>query len=1571
MDIHKVSILGTESIWIGYDSLNEFMKEIATNLASSTYVLITDTHLAPLHLPRLQKAWAHTGSTARLLTYTILPGETSKSRSTKAAIEDWMLENGCTRDTVILAVGGGVIGDMIGYVAATFMRGVRFVQIPTSLLAMVDSSIGGKTAIDTPHGKNLVGAFWQPKYIFIDLKFLETLPVREFINGMAEVIKTAAIWDAEEFCRLENDASLFMDTILSRRDPENPSNVDLSPVREMLARIVKGSAAIKAQVVTLDEREGGLRNILNFGHSIGHAYEAVLTPFILHGECVAIGMVKEAELSRFLGTLSSEAVARITKILLAYHLPISVTDEAVRSRAGDRIIPTKKLIQIMAVDKKNDGAKKKVVLLKAIGETYEKKATVVSDSDIAIILSPHLKVSPSLDKIPSSTTVIPPGSKSISNRALVLAAMSSGKCKIQNLLHSDDTEHMITALIKLNAAEFSWEDNGKTLVVKGNGGKMNPPNSQIYLGNAGTASRFLTSIACLVPASSGLIVLTGNERMQERPIGPLVDTLRANGCQIEYVNRDGSLPLNIAAGSAPRGGRITLAATTSSQYVSSILMAAPFAQEAVTLSLVGGNPVSLSYVDMTIEMMRAFGISVQKDPEQAYTYHIPKAVYNSPELYVIESDASSATYPLAMAAITGTTCEVPSIGYSSLQGDAKFAVDVLKPMGCTVIQTENSTKVTGPPVGTLKPLPSIDMEPMTDAFLTACVLAAVAPGVTSIYGIANQHVKECDRIAAMCVELAKLGVKCVNKPDGIDIHGINVADLKETKEFIDTYDDHRVAMSFSVLAAVYPFPLLIENRKCVDKTWPAWWDCYHGDFKVELTGFDSHEIIASPGSRPRAVTSIFVIGMRGAGKSTLSQWISAASELPLVDMDKELERIHKRSIKDIVAVSGWAEFRHMEADLLRDLYNSRYEKPVIVSCGGGIVESEESRKLFQQIIADYGIVIHVHRNIHTVHEYLMEDETRPAYGESILDVWERRKTWYQECSSHLIYAPHFTAEDNSLNVKKNLADIAQRMIGDTKSMDNLLERERTFFLSLTFADLNEAATIIDKAVTGSSAVELRVDLLRSPEQADGIPDPSYVTEQVALLRKLTCLPIIYTVRTESQGGQFPDHAYDEAEELILLGVRMCVEFVDLESTFPDKMKDRIFTAVNSRSITKIIASFHDWEGKYKWNDIYWNNMYAACAQHGSVVKLVSLAKQFEDNLALLEFKKMHPTKPLIAINMGRLGQASRIMNGVLTPVTHSLLPIKAAPGQLSVRQVHKGLSLLGHPDVEPLKFFIVGKPIAHSRSPALHNGFFKEVGLPYVYERMETDDITEVQRKIIELGDSFGGASVTVPLKLDAMRVIQKGNLSAHAQAIGAINTVTRDVKTGEMYGDNTDWLGIKTSIEYAAGFDHTFHGASGLVIGAGGTSRAAVYALHKLGISTIYVLNRTISNIESLQEHFKELNIVPILNIEDTRAASFIPPVVAVSCISGEIPLGETMLKTILSEVLKPRSLLGPRKTRRVLLEMAYKPRLTQIMQLAEFHGWNAIPGLNPLVAQGIEQFKIWTGLEAPWSLGQQFVLG
>ena len=547
----ELTILGVNSIRVGYNLWQQYVaNDLLHNLKSSTYVLVCDSNIAKLEyvstfkrdFESVREGLGKTEDDMRLLIYSHLkPGETSKSRQTKADIEDWLLQQGCTRDTVILALGGGVVGDLIGFVAATYMRGVRFCQIPTSLLAMVDSSIGGKTAIDTPFGKNLVGAFWQPERIYIDLAFLETLDKRQVCNGMAEVVKTAAIWDEEEFERLEDNADAIMAAL------DRPVGKErFKGIEEVFKRIVLGSARVKAHVVSSDEKEGGLRNLLNFGHSIGHAYEALLTPEILHGEAVAVGMVKEAELARYLGILAPSAVARLTKCIAAYGLPTSLSDKGI-TKYTDKECAADELLRRMAVDKKNAGSKKKIVLLAAIGKCFEPQATKCSDEDIRIVLCSSIMVRPGVPK-ELKVECRPPGSKSISNRVLLLAALGEGKCRISNLLHSDDTQFMLSAIAKLGGATYSWEDEGKVLAVTGNGGSLKATPDEVYIGNAGTASRFLTTAVSLAQSTDAAshTILTGNARMQERPQGPLVDALRSNGVDIEYLKSGSqSLPLRI------------------------------------------------------------------------------------------------------------------------------------------------------------------------------------------------------------------------------------------------------------------------------------------------------------------------------------------------------------------------------------------------------------------------------------------------------------------------------------------------------------------------------------------------------------------------------------------------------------------------------------------------------------------------------------------------------------------------------------------------------------------------------------------------------------------------------------------------------------------------------------------------------------------------------------------------------------------------------------------------------------------------------------------------------------------
>lgn len=1554
--VEKVSILGSESIHVGYGIQTHIVDQVLTNLATSTYVIITDTNMektAPFQklCSSFQEQLTLKRPDSRLLRYSVSPGENNKSRETKAQVEDFLLQKGCTRDTVILAVGGGVVGDMIGFVAATFMRGVRVVQVPTTLLAMVDSAIGGKTAVDTPLGKNFVGAFHQPLYVFVDVSFLETLPTRQFINGMAEVVKTAAIWNEAEFARLENFASTFIAVVTA-------GDIQLSTIKYDLVQTVLESIKVKAEVVSKDEKESSLRNLLNFGHTIGHAIEAIVTPQALHGECVAVGMVLEAELARYWGILSPVAVARLVKCIAAYNLPTSVDDKVFLQNIGHKrhFLQIGTLLDKMAIDKKNDGAKIRTVILESIGTCHQLRAHEVSKQDLSFVLTDETLVHPFTDA-PATNIVTPPGSKSISNRALILAALGSGEVRIKNLLHSDDTKHMLAAVAALKGAEISAEDNGETVVVKGNGGNFVTCDQELYLGNAGTASRFLTTVASLVginKESNDYTVLTGNARMQERPVGPLVDALRANGSEIEYLNNQGSLPLKIEAGKGLKGGRIELGATISSQYVSSILMCAPYADTEVTLSLVGGKPISQLYIDMTIAMMKAFGITVTKSTTEDYTYHIPKGAYKNPALYEIESDASSATYPLAFAAMTGTSCTVPNIGSSSLQGDARFAVDVLKPMGCTVVQTATSTTVTGPPRGQLRALAHVDMEPMTDAFLTASVAAAIANDKipTQITGIANQRVKECNRIKAMVDELAKFGVTANELPDGIEIHGIDQDKLlapSTEKRGVHTYDDHRVAMCFSLLAGMCKEPVLITERSCTGKTWPGWWDVLHTKFGVELDGYEEKKNLDDPSllinKEANGDRSIIVIGMRAAGKSTLSRWMASYMGFELIDLDTVFEETYG-DIRPYIKQHGWVKFREVEAALVKE-YFTKCSSGYIISTGGGVVEGEEARDLLKGYVKTGGIVLHLHRDLDETIVFLSSDTTRPAYVSEIKDVWLRREKWYHECSNYHFYSSHCSSETEFKKLRHSFISYLKTITGMQLTT---VPKHRTFVVSLTSPDLNEIAEDLEDITAGCGAVELRVDLLKDYSA-------SYVADQTATLRKFVNLPIVYTIRTESQGGKFPDEEVAMLEELSYLGIKLGMEYLDIQLSTSEELTKRI---LERKAFTRIIATYIDVSGSLKWDNAEWDNKFnQAISMNADIIQLVGSASHFQDNIAAEHFRANHTERPLIVFNAGEKGKLSRVLNPIMTPVTNELLPALSGMGQLTVAEINKSYSEIG--GLSKKQFTVVGSPIEHSRSPQLHTSAYKKLNLPHSFDRYEAQDASKVYENIM-CKENFGGLAVTMPLKLDIMKYTDK--LSDAATLIGAVNTVIPLAgQPGKFLGDNTDWYGITNSF--------TRHGVPsiensaicGLVIGGGGTSRAAAFALHHMGCKKIYMANRTASKLHDIKKELPaDYNIEVLDTDEQVDAAE--PVSLIVSCVPADRPIDEHLLNKLEKMLYrgKQQEKGGFNPT---LLDAAYKPRVTPVMRIAdEKFEWTVIPGVEMLVNQGERQFQIHTHFTPPYKV-------
>jgi len=400
-------------------------------------------------------------------------------------------------------------------------------------------------------------------------------------------------------------------------------------------------------------------------------------------------------------------------------------------------------------------------------------------------------------------TVRLPGSKSISNRILLLAALAEGETEVSGLLDAEDTRVMREALARLGVA-LSEREGG--IKLRGSGGPFTEKKADLFLGNAGTALRPLTAALAL---SGGDYFLSGVPRMHERPIGDLVDALRSIGARIDYRGKPGFPPLVIHPASISAALPLPVKGDVSSQFLSALLMALPLTGKAATIE-VQGELVSKPYVEITLNVMRRFGVEVARQEWRAF--QVPGARYRSPGTAFVEGDASSASYFLAAGALGGGPVRVEGVGRDSIQGDVRFA-EVLQAMGAKARTGDAWIECAAG--GKLRAI-DMDLNHIPDAAMTAAVLALFADGPSTLRNIASWRVKETDRLAAMATELRKLGASV---DEGSDYLRITPGPLKGGAE-IETYDDHRMAMSFS-LVAFGGVPVRIQDPQCVAKTFPG------------------------------------------------------------------------------------------------------------------------------------------------------------------------------------------------------------------------------------------------------------------------------------------------------------------------------------------------------------------------------------------------------------------------------------------------------------------------------------------------------------------------------------------------------------------------------------------------------------------------------------------------------------------------------------------------------------------------------------------------------------------------------
>ena len=1022
--------------------------------------------------------------------------EKNKNIDTYHQILNFMFENNVDRSYTIFALGGGIIGDTTAFVASTYMRGISLVHVPTTLLSMVDSSIGGKAGVNNIYGKNMVGSIYQANDIIIDLKWLETLDEKQKINGMAEVIKMALIKGGKLY------------NLVNNSDPNSWNNLE---------EIIKLSADYKLDIIKNDHKDiTGERELLNLGHTWGHALE--FSQDLLHGYAVADGIIEEMKYSNYYYNFPSfNTMQIILKLLKKWKLVNDSKSLALNDISKN--YGTRLLNFYLTKDKKSD----RMVTIEKIGS-----AKIIKwDLDKWKFLnSKNFMIINNKISFPKLVELKVPSSKSITNRALICGVISSLKSNkpinITDILKSEDTQLMIQALKQSNV---NIEEKNNDVIIKPS---EIIPNGKYYLGNSGTSVRFLLPVLAFL--TSKKIIIDGSEEMRKRPIGPLVKSLNDFGCNIKsfcfanenIVNDEIYLPLEIEPVQLnfSENNIIEIDGSLSSQYVTGLMIGFSFLKlknENLNFTInILGNDTSKGFIDLSKKVLNDFGINLLQNNLFAKQMDLTNnkiTINNIIEVsnhYQIEGDATTASYLYAWSIINKFNLRLTNLNKTSAQPDMNVLLKVLKYFG----HFDGDTFIPDNIIN-INNLEILDLD-SSDTFLTWGCLFALYNIPIEITNIENQDWKECARITNFISNLKLLGVEAIKTSTGFKIiKGINNFGCKiKSEKIIETYNDHRMAMSFSLLS-LNNKNILINNPHCVSKTFPKYWD------ELKKLGIEILPV------NKINYKKVILIGMPGSGKTTLAKEVGKKFNIKYVDTDQRIANEHT-SINEIIKTKGWKQFRNLEAtELLNILDDDSVMK--IVSTGGGIIENHISRNLMEN-----NLVIWIKRPKNKI--CLKSRELPDSY-----DNLEIKRSNIYESISNYIYYNDGSPEDFTRWLNLIL-------------FQNPIPSKSTF---LCKSELSYEENI-------SNYIEVRGDLF---EENYGIKD---IQKMMISYNK----PCIYTLRTQDEGGKFNKDT-DEYIKLNNLAIKLGASLIDLEVNKNVRLKNSIKTigSIHSDNISYILDNF--------------------------------------------------------------------------------------------------------------------------------------------------------------------------------------------------------------------------------------------------------------------------------------------------------------------------------------------------------------------------------------------------------------
>ena len=760
-----------------------------------TVLIITDTNVAPLYLNDAILSVESCGLTCD--SYTIPFGEESKSFKNYIKIIEYASLISLTRADGIVALGGGMVGDIAGFVAATYMRGINFYQVPTTLLAAVDSSVGGKSAINTSFGKNLVGAFHKAKFVLQDTALLASEDDYVLMDGYAEIIKTACISRSDDlFKKLES------------------GDFDIQ-------EIIDDCVAVKTYYVEKDENDSGIRHMLNYGHTLAHALEKLCSYQIGHGHAVAKGIAFTASLSYDLGWCSIDCRDRIHASLEKFGYDLSLD------------FPASDIANAMAGDKKRAGDGIKFVVSSDIGQSDIK---LISLAQLGEILAAYNEICPGSTAIshrgaplfaPTRAVSAPP-SKSYLHREIIAAMLSGSDLCLDAKELSDDIIATYEAFKQISAHgcctnPVCTEPNGDFT--------ENSPMVSIDCKESGSTLRFLLPVVTALGLDAEF-TLSGS--LKGRPIEQLITQLENHGSKII---KDDAGNISVTYTSGYRGlssGEFTFTNPESSQYISGLLFALPILDGDSTID-VYGKFESSAYAMITLDVLEKHGIKIEYTHEKSHwSFKICGNQRYRFKLIPPEGDWSNAAFLLALGALGKTPLRIQNLPLPSKQGDARI-LDLLEGFGITVnryadILDENSGTVDVFPCRKLTAIPNIDASEFPDLVPIISLVASISNGTTVIYNAKRLRYKESDRLSSTCSVLKSLSANITETEDKLIIVGTK--ELHGAYEG-DGYGDHRIIMMLAASSLVTAGTVKIHEASAASKSFPNFFEVLH---KLGLDG---------------------------------------------------------------------------------------------------------------------------------------------------------------------------------------------------------------------------------------------------------------------------------------------------------------------------------------------------------------------------------------------------------------------------------------------------------------------------------------------------------------------------------------------------------------------------------------------------------------------------------------------------------------------------------------------------------------------------------------------------------------